>query len=54
MPYDWVNDAVPFNFELEFGKMFTRKVGVFAKVLGGIGVDRPFDWGSALAIRWRF
>jgi len=54
VPYDWVNYAVPFNFELEFGKMFTPKVGVFARVLGGIGNDRPFDWGSALALRFNF
>jgi len=54
VPYDWVNHAVPFNFELEFGKMFTPKVGVFAQVLGGIGSDRPFDWGSALAMRLNF
>lgn len=54
VPYDWVNYAVPANFELEIGKMFTPKVGVFAQVLGGIGADRPFDWGSALALRWSF
>ncbi len=53
-PYDWVNNAVPINFEFEFGKMFTLKVGVFAQVLGGIGADRTLDWGSALAIRWNF
>ena len=54
IPYDWVNHAVPYTFELEFGKMFTPKVGVFAQVLGGIGADRPYDWGSALAIRFNF
>lgn len=54
VPYDWERQEVPINSEFEAGKMFTSSVGVFGKVLVGVGNDRPFDYGFTGAMRFNF
>lgn len=54
VPFDHENDTVPASGEVEFGKMLTKGVGLFVKGLGGIGGERPFDWGVGTGVRISF
>jgi len=54
LPYDWENEEWPVNGELEVGKMFNATVGLFLQGLGGVGSDRPFDWGTGIGLRVNF
>ncbi|MHC4945063.1 MAG: hypothetical protein ACYTG7_18765 [Planctomycetota bacterium] len=54
LPRDWENNTWPSSLETEFGKMFSPKIGVFLQGLAGIGGDRLFDWGAAIAMRINF
>lgn len=54
IPYDWENDAVPASFEVELGRMFSPRWGVFGTSFIGIGGDRSYEWGLGAAVRFRF
>ncbi len=55
VPVDWENDnAIPATTEVQFGKMFTPKLGAYVDGLVGIGTDRPYDWGLGLGVRMNF
>lgn len=54
LPFDWENDTVPASIEVELGKMFGPKWGVYCTGFGGIGEDRPYDWGAGIGFRFRF
>ena len=55
MPIDWQHDEeIPAQSELQFGKMFTEKYGVFIDGLVGIGGYRPYDYGIGIGGRIMF
>jgi len=51
---DWENHELPVISEFELGKVVWKNIGVYAKVLTGIGGERTFDWGTAAAVRVSF
>ena len=54
-PISWHDDeAIPASVELQWGKMFTHKIGAFVDGLAGIGGDRSFDYGIGLGARIMF
>ncbi len=55
MPFDWENDnAVPASAELQIGKMFTPGFGAYVDGLIGIGVDRSYDLGVGVGLRFKY
>ena len=55
LPFDWENDnAIPASLELQLGKMFTPKFGIYTDGLVGIGGDKPFDWGVGVGLRFNY
>jgi hypothetical protein len=54
LPVDWENHELPASSEFELGTMVSRNVGVYGKLLTGIGGERSFDWGTAAAVRIHF
>lgn len=55
VPVDWEHDnKVPASGELQFGKNINNHLALYADVLGGIGGDRPFDWGAGAGIRIKY
>ena len=54
IPYDWVNKAWPVSAELQLGKNLNDKTAVFFELLGGIGADRPYNYGLGLGLRRNF
>jgi len=55
VPVDWQNDEeIPATAELQWGKMFTQKYGVFIDGLVGVGGDRPYDYGVGIGVRIMF
>lgn len=51
---DWENHELPVISEFELGKVVWKNIGVYTKVLTGIGGERTFDWGTAAAVRVSF
>lgn len=55
IPIEWANDnAVPATTEVQLGKMFSPAFGVYADALVGIGVDRPYEWGVGVGLRFNY
>ena len=54
IPLDWENDTIPATAKLQLGKMFTPSFGTYVDSLLGIGIDRPYDWGVGLGIRFNY
>ena len=55
IPVDWENDeAIPASAELQFGRMFTPKIGAYADGLVGIGGDKSYEWGVGLGLRFMY
>jgi hypothetical protein len=54
IPYDWENERWPVNGEVELGTMLTKRMGLYAKGLAGVGGHRPFDWGVTAGVRVNF
>ena len=54
LPHDWENEEWPASVEVEGGKMIAQNIGLFLTGLAGLGGDKPYDWGAALAVRVNF
>ena len=55
VPVDWENDNdIPATVEVQLGKMFSPKFGVYVDGLAGVGGDRPYDWGVGLGLRFNY
>jgi hypothetical protein len=55
IPVEWANDnAIPATAEVQFGKMFTPSLGLYADALVGIGQDRPYEWGTGIGVRFNY
>ncbi len=54
IPYDWEEDEIPANFELQLGYNLGPSWAVYAEGLVGIGGDRPYDGGAGLGLRFKF
>jgi hypothetical protein len=54
VPFDWENDVVPATAELQLGKMFSSSFGTYVDALFGVGVDRPYDWGIGVGVRFNY
>jgi hypothetical protein len=55
VPVDWENDnAIPASFEVQVGKMFSPKFGIFAEGLLGLGGDRSYDYGAGVGLRFNY
>ena len=51
IPFDWENDVVPATAEIQFGKMFSSRIGAYVDGLFGVGGDKPYDWGLGVGLR---
>lgn len=55
VPIEWENDnAVPATAEVQLGKMFSSRFGVYMDGLIGIGGDKPYDWGVGVGVRFNY
>ena len=52
VPYDWDNNIAPASAEVQFGRMFNPRFGLYMEGLAGIGNDRSYDWGAGLGLRF--
>ena len=52
IPYDWDEEVAPASAEIQFGQMFTPRLGLYIEGLAGIGDDRSYDWGAGLGLRF--
>lgn len=51
IPYDWENNSWPASLELQYGKSFTPRLGVYIDLQGGIGADRLYDYAMGVGLR---
>ena len=55
LPIDWADDnAVPATIEVQLGKMFSPKFGLYTDGLVGIGGDKPYEWGVGVGVRFNY
>ena len=54
MPYNWENDTVPAEAEVQLGYNFNPRLAAYVDGLVGVGSDRPFDWGVGVGIRFNY
>jgi len=55
IPIDWEHDnAIPATVEVQLGKMFTPKFGIYTDGLVGVGGDKPYDWGLGVGVRFNY
>ena len=54
IPYDWEDDEIPANAELQLGYNLGPSWAVYAEGLVGVGGDRPYDAGAGLGLRFKF
>jgi hypothetical protein len=54
VPFDWENDVVPATAEIQFGKMFSSRIGAYVDGMVGVGGDRPYNWGVGVGLRWSY
>jgi hypothetical protein len=54
IPVNWENDTVPATAEVQLGKLFSPSFGIYADGLIGIGVDKPFNWGFGIGVRFNY
>jgi hypothetical protein len=52
LPYDWDNEIAPASAEVQFGRMFNPRFGLYLEGLAGIGDDRAYDWGAGIGLRF--
>jgi hypothetical protein len=52
LPYDWDGETLPATLEVQFGRMFSPRFGVYVDGLAGVGDDRPYNWGVGLGLRF--
>jgi hypothetical protein len=54
VPYDWENDTVPADIELQLGKSFSPSFGAYVDLQSGIGGDKPYDWANGIGLRFSY
>ncbi|MEH6584619.1 MAG: hypothetical protein V7754_22010 [Halioglobus sp.] len=54
VPYDWDNEVVPAEGEIQFGDYFAESVALYLDGKFGIGSDRLYDWGVGVGIRFSY
>ncbi|MEH6609034.1 MAG: hypothetical protein V7696_06665 [Halioglobus sp.] len=54
LPYDWENDAVPAEGEIQFGGNVLDNLGLYFDSKFGIGSDRQYDWGVGVGLRFSY
>lgn len=54
LPYDWENDTLPAQAELQFGINVNRKLALYVDGIAGLGHDRIVDWGVGMGIRFKY
>ncbi len=54
VPYDWENSTIPASFELQLGKSFTRSIGLYAELQGGIGGDKLYNSAAGIGFRYSY
>ena len=54
VPYDWENDTVPADIELQYGINFNPKFALYVDAKAGIGGDKLYDWGAGIGLRFKY
>jgi hypothetical protein len=54
IPYDWENETVPADAEIQLGKTLKPGLGLYADGLVGLGSDRLYDWGVGVGLRFNY
>jgi hypothetical protein len=54
VPYDWDNDTVPADIELQLGKSFSQSFGAYVDLQAGLGGDKPYDWATGIGLRFNY
>lgn len=54
IPYEWEDDEIPANAELQLGYNLSPSRAVYAEGLLGVGGDRSYDAGAGLGLRFKF
>lgn len=54
LPYDWENEAVPADAEIQYGGFLTESLGLYFDGKFGIGSDRLYDWGVGVGLRFSY
>lgn len=52
VPYDWDNKSWPASAEIQLGRMFSTRFGLYLEALTGVGTDRSYDWGAGIGLRF--
>ena len=52
VPYDWENEVAPVSVEIQVGRMFNSRFGLYLEGLAGMGGDRAYNWGAGLGLRF--
>ncbi len=54
IPYDWETATIPAQAELQFGVNVNQQVAMYVDGLVGVGLDRIFDWGVGVGLRFKY
>jgi len=53
-PYNWDNELVPAEGEIQFGGYVKKKLVVYLDGKFRIGADRLYDWGVGVGLRFSY
>jgi hypothetical protein len=54
VPYDWENDEVPADIELQYGINFNKTFALYVDAKAGIGGDKLYDWAAGIGLRFKY
>lgn len=54
VPYDWENDTLPVDVELQYGINFNKTFALYVDGKAGIGGDKLYDWGVGIGLRFKY
>jgi hypothetical protein len=52
LPYDWDEEEASGEIELQFGRMFNPRFGLYLDGLAGISNNRYYNWGLGIGLRF--
>ena len=53
VPFDWENDTVPAEANVQLGRMFSPSFGLYIDGYVGI-IDKPYIWGAGVGCRFNY
>lgn len=52
LPYDWDDEVFPASAEVQLGRMFNPRFGLYFEGLAGLGNERAYNWGLGIGLRF--